>query len=99
MKKLYFIHFKELSEEERLQLAGFDTALFDDLQVKFLVKEIRNGLGTFSSVLFDMGWVRVSIRLSSISITQWKFPNNPVRQILEVRTLNRRFRLNGLVRS
>lgn len=99
MKKLYFIQFKELSEEERLQLAGFDTVLFDDLQVELIVKEIRNGLGTFSSVLFDMGGVSVSMRLSSISIVQWKFPDNPVRQILEVRTLNRRFRLNGLVRS
>lgn len=99
MKRLYFIHFQELSEKERLQLAGFDTALFDDLQVEFLAKEIRKGLGTFSTVLFDMGEVGVSMRLSSISITQWKYPNYPVRQILEVRTLNRRFRLNGLVRS
>ena len=99
MHRQYFRRFKKRSNNECLQLAGFDTALFDELQSEFVVKEICKGFGMFSRYLFDWGLVEISMRLSDVSVSQWKDPNFPVRQILEVRTSNRLFRLNGLVRS
>ena len=99
MHRQYFRRFKKRSNNESLQLAGFDTALFDELQSEFIIKEISKGLGMFSGYLFDWGLVETSMRLSNVSVSQWKYPNFPVRQILEVRTSNRLFRLNGLVRS
>ena len=99
MNKQYFRRFKKRSDNESLQLAGFDTALFDELQSEFVVKEICKGLGMFSRCLFDWGLVEISMRLSNVSVSQWKYPNFPVQQIIEVRTSNRLFRLNGLVRS
>lgn len=99
MHKQHLRRFKKLDNNEKLQRAGFDTALFDELQSEFILKEIFKGLGIFSRYLFGCGLVEIALQLSNISILQWKYPNNPVRQILEVKSPTRLFRHNGLVRS
>lgn len=99
MKKNSFIYFKELSNVDRLQLAGFDTALFDGVQIEILVGEINRRFGIFNRYLFEIGLVNLSMHMSGITITQWKYPQYPTRQILEVKSSDGIFRLNGEVRS
>lgn len=99
MKKNNFIYFKELSNVERLKLAGFDTALFDEIQIEVLVTEINRRLGVFNRYLFVIGLVALSMHMSGITISQWKYPQYPVKQILEIKSSDGLFRLNGEVRS
>ena len=99
MKKNSFICFKELSNVDRLKLAGFDTALFDEIQIEILVVEINRRLGVFNRYLFETGLVNLSMRISGVTISQWKYPQYPVKQILEVKSSDGIFRLNGEVSS